>query len=285
MSYPISEAVAASAAVPVVFAPIVLETFPGRCQTKLPDWIARARADRNAQPLLRDFAQAIDSYHTGGVRYVKLLDGGLVDNFGLSGFTIALLSATRPYEPLTPQQAARIRRVIFLIVDSGRGPSGDWSQQLPGPTGVDLVMATADTATEASTRASYTAFVSIMNDWAARVRRWRCGLSAAERERLGVACQLALQRHERVCRAGRLRPVRPCARRCTQCNPDAVPTAAAVGRSADRCGRGGGPQQPDLPGVPPRALVQARAPLANRDCVNASTANEASRYLPVAPKA
>jgi NTE family protein len=186
MSYPISEAVAASAAVPVVFAPIVLETFPGRCQTKLPDWISRARADRNAQPLLRDFAQAIDSYRTGGMRYVKLLDGGLVDNFGLSGFSIALLSANRPYEPLMPQQAARIRRVFFLIVDSGRGPSGNWSQQLPGPTGVDLVMATADTATEAGTRASYTAFVSLMNDWAAKVRRWRCGLSAAERQRLQV---------------------------------------------------------------------------------------------------
>ena len=186
MSYPISEAVAASAAVPVVFAPIVLETYAGRCQTRLPDWIARARENRNAQPLLRDFAQAIDSYHTGSIRYVKLLDGGLVDNFGLSGFTIALLSATRPYEPLTPQQAARIRRVMFLIVDSGRGPSGDWSQQLAGPTGVDLVMATADTATEASTRASYTAFVSTMNDWVAKLRRWRCGLSEAERQRLGV---------------------------------------------------------------------------------------------------
>jgi NTE family protein len=186
MSYPISEAVAASAAVPVVFAPIVLETFPGRCQTKLPDWISRARADRNAQPLLRDFAQAIDSYRTGGMRYVKLLDGGLVDNFGLSGFSIALLSANRPYEPLMPQQAARIRRVFFLIVDSGRGPSGNWSQQLPGPTGVDLVMARAETASEAGTRASYTAWGSLMNDWAAKVRRWRCGLSAAERQRLQV---------------------------------------------------------------------------------------------------
>lgn len=186
MSYPVSEAVAASAAVPVVFAPIVLETFPGRCQTRLPDWLARARANRNAQPLLRDFARAIESYHTGGIRYVKLLDGGLVDNFGLSGFSIALLSATRPYEPMLPQQAVRIRRLFFLIVDSGRGPSGNWSQQLPGPNGVELVMATADTATEASTRASFTAFVALMNEWVGKVRRWRCGLSAAERQRLGV---------------------------------------------------------------------------------------------------
>lgn len=185
-NYPISEAVAASAAVPVLFAPIVLETFPGRCQTKLPPWIARAQANRNTQPLLRDFAQAINSYHTGSVRYVKLLDGGLVDNFGLSGFSIALLSASRPHEPMTPQQAARIRRIFFLVVDAGRGPSGDWSQELPGPTGVELVMATADTATEASTRASFTAFVALINDWVGRVRRWRCALSEAERQRLGV---------------------------------------------------------------------------------------------------
>ena len=150
----------------------------------MPAWIERARNDRNAQPLLRDFAKAIASYHDGSMRYIKLLDGGLVDNFGLSGFSIALLSATRPYEPLTPQQAARLRRVMFLIADAGRGPSGNWSQVLPGPTGVDLVMATADTATEASVRASYTAFVTLMNDWGAKVRRWRCGLSAAERQRL-----------------------------------------------------------------------------------------------------
>jgi NTE family protein len=133
---------------------------------------------------LRDYARAIASYHSGGVRYIKLLDGGLVDNFGLSGFSIALLSATRPYEPLSLQQAARLRRVMFLIADAGRAPSGDWSQHLAGPTGVDLVMATADTATEASVRASYTAFVTLINDWGARVRRWRCGLSAAERQRL-----------------------------------------------------------------------------------------------------
>jgi NTE family protein len=183
LSYPISEAVAASAAVPVVFAPLILETYPNSCQTRLPDWIERARTNRDADPLLRDFAQAIASYHSGSVRYIKLLDGGLVDNFGLSGFSIALLSATRPYEPLSPRQAARLRRAIFLIVDAGRAPSGDWAQRLDGPTGVELVMATADTATGASERASYTAFRTLMGDWAAKVRRWRCSLSPAERAR------------------------------------------------------------------------------------------------------
>lgn len=38
-TYRIAEAVSASAAVPLAFAPIVLETFPGGCATQLPPWI------------------------------------------------------------------------------------------------------------------------------------------------------------------------------------------------------------------------------------------------------
>ena len=82
-SYRIAEAVAASAAVPLAFAPIVLETYPGGCATKLPAWLERARHDPDAQPLLRSFAEANARYHDGSMRYVKLLDGGLVDNYGL----------------------------------------------------------------------------------------------------------------------------------------------------------------------------------------------------------
>src|SRR5271170_7043462 len=48
------------------------------------------------------------------------------------------------------------------------------------------VSAAADTAIDASVRSSYAAFSSLMTDWTARVKRWRCGLSAAERLRLGV---------------------------------------------------------------------------------------------------
>ena len=38
-SYPIANAVAASAAMPVIFAPVVLRTFPDRCTSTMPNWI------------------------------------------------------------------------------------------------------------------------------------------------------------------------------------------------------------------------------------------------------
>ncbi len=185
-SYKIADAVAASAAVPLAFAPIVLETFPGGCSTPLPDWIERARHDPDAQPLLRSFAEATARYHDGSMKYVKLLDGGLVDNFGLSGFSIGILAGQRAHDPMTEKQAVRVRRILFLVVDAGRGLSGNWANSLEGPSGTELVAAAADTAIDASVRSSYAAFSALLAEWGAKVRRWRCGLSPADRARLGV---------------------------------------------------------------------------------------------------
>ena len=186
-SYPIASAVAASAAMPVVFAPIVLQSFPDRCAARIPDWIDRAQNNPIAPPILKESAAAIIRYRDGSAPYIKLLDGGLVDNYGLSGFTIARLSADTPYGPLTAQKAANIRRVLFLVVDGGRGPSGDWARTVEGPSGPEIVMAAADTAIDSSVRSSFTAFDRTMTEWRDTLVHWRCGLSTAERARYGLA--------------------------------------------------------------------------------------------------
>src|SRR5262249_60983018 len=115
------------------------------------------------------------SYHDGSTPYIKLLDGGLVDNYGLSGFLSGGLAANTPYGPLTPRQAVRLRRVLTLVVDAGRGPSGDWTQTVQGPSGPELVVAAADTAMVASVHASYTAFDPPLLEWQTAPTRSRCG--------------------------------------------------------------------------------------------------------------
>jgi NTE family protein len=184
--YPLADAVAASAAVPVAFAPIVIQTYPGKCNEPLPSWITRALNNPSAPPLLAGFAKAMSRYHDGSIPYIKLLDGGLVDNFGLSGFTIARLSSDTPYGPLSPRQAVKLRRAVFLVVDAKTGVSGNWINTVQGPSGVDLVKAAADTAIDASVAGSFTAFDRTMNDWQGALVRWRCGLSATERAKYGV---------------------------------------------------------------------------------------------------
>ena len=185
-NYPLSMAVAASAAVPVVFAPVVIQNYPGGCPATLPPWVERVRHDDTAAPLIRAYADALERYRTGDIKYVKLLDGGIVDNYGLAGFTISLLAANTPYGPLSPREAVKLRRLLFLVVDSGRGPSGSWAQTVAGPSGVDLINATSDTAMTSSAIGSYTSFDGTMDEWRNNLVNWRCRLSEAERSRLGV---------------------------------------------------------------------------------------------------
>ena len=185
-TYPIADAVAASAAVPIVFTPQVIKTYTGGCTDKPPEWLEKAHNNPNTAPILKAFADALYSYHDGKTKYVKLLDGGLVDNFGLSGFTISRLSARTPHEPLSPVQAVRLRRSIVILVDSGRAPSGDWVKTVEGPSGTELIMAAADTAVQASVRSSYTAFERIMMDWQRQLIAWRCGLSPQLRKQYGA---------------------------------------------------------------------------------------------------
>ena len=182
--YPISAAVAASAAVPVAFAPIILETYPDRCNARMPDWLLRARNNPNASPLLRAFAHGIQRQSDGTMKYIKLLDGGLVDNYGLSGFTIMRESAQTPYAPLTPGEAVRVRRILFLTVDAGSESKKDWAQKLEGPSGAQLISAIADVSVDAASRSSYSAFEATMRNWQASLIRWRCGLPKAEVEKL-----------------------------------------------------------------------------------------------------
>jgi NTE family protein len=185
-AYPVSLAVAASAAVPVIFAPVVIQNYPGGCPLPLPKFIERVRNDDDAPPLIKAYADALDRYHNGDVRYVKLLDGGLVDNYGLAGFTIARLGSRTPYGPMSETEAVKLRRLLFLVVDAGRAPSGDWSKTVSGPAGVDLIMATSDTATGASALQSYSTFDDTMEEWRDKLIKWRCSLPEGERRKFGA---------------------------------------------------------------------------------------------------
>jgi NTE family protein len=185
-TYPVSLAVSASAAVPVVFAPVVIQNYPGNCPIGLPSWVDRVLKDPNAKPLIQSYADALERYRSGEIKYVKLMDGGLVDNYGLAGFTVARLASDSPFGPLQPEEAVKLRRFLFLVVDSGRDPSGKWAQTIPGPSGVDLIMAASDTATESGAIGSYSAFDATMDDWRKTLIAWRCGLSDADRRKLGA---------------------------------------------------------------------------------------------------
>ena len=185
--YPLSQAVAASAAVPVAFVPIVLESFPAACATPLPPWINRVLADRNAGAQVRAFAEALKRYRDPEqIKYLKLADGGITDNFGLSGLVIARAAAEKPYMPLTPEKAVQLRRLIFVVVNAGQAPAGNWARTIDGPTGAELLGAVTSTALDSAVRSGFDAFRLSIREWQEAIRKWRCSLPAAEARRLGA---------------------------------------------------------------------------------------------------
>jgi len=105
---------------PVIFAPVVLRTFPGRCTSTMPNWIERARSDAAAPPILKAYAIALTHYRDGSMSYIKLLDGGR--------FVCGLLIALRGKRG-NSADFDRFATSVDHIVDSsdrrGRVASGD----------------------------------------------------------------------------------------------------------------------------------------------------------------
>ncbi len=185
--YPISQAVAASAAVPVAFVPIVLASFSDACSVPLPPWVDRVLADRSSGAQVRAFAQALKRYRDPEqIRFVKLADGGITDNFGLSGVVIAREAAGQPYSPLTRDRAAQMRHLVFVVVNAGLPPQGQWAQTVQGPTGKELIGAITDTAINSAVRSGFDAFRLTVKSWEDAARKWRCSLSRAEAVKLGA---------------------------------------------------------------------------------------------------
>lgn len=178
----VSEAVAASMAVPLVFAPVVLQTFPERCLTPLPERLAALLDDpaRVATDPVASVARAIGHYRDPQrMRYLKLADGGLTDNQGLSSILVARALSGTAYGPLNEADAVRIRRLLFFIVDAGRPPAGDWALRLDGPSGIEVGVAAADAAIDAATRLSSAAFRTMVREWRDSIVQHRCALDAS----------------------------------------------------------------------------------------------------------
>ncbi|MFN3822485.1 MAG: patatin-like phospholipase family protein [Pseudorhodobacter sp.] len=185
MRLPLSEAVAASAAFPLVFAPVVLEAHQGRCDYREPDWLTSARFNPEATEAMRAYARSLESYaRPDGPRYVKLLDGGVTDNFGTTGLALERARARSAAAPMTEAEAVRLKRMLFLVADAGVQPDFRWSMSPKGPGVVGLTKSLALSSVGAATRAGYDAMRSEMRRWQEDLVEWRCALPPAEVRRL-----------------------------------------------------------------------------------------------------
>jgi NTE family protein len=181
----LSEAVAASAAFPLVFTPIVLEAHQGKCDYREPDWLTSARYNPEATAAMRAYGEALESYaNPEKVKFVKLLDGGITDNYGTTGLAVERARAQVPHAPLTAEEAVKLKRMLFLVANAGVEEDYAWTQKVAGPGGVNLAMSIATSAMAAASRSGYDSMRGEMRFWEAELIEWRCALPLSEVRRL-----------------------------------------------------------------------------------------------------
>lgn len=186
----LSEAVAASAAFPLVFTPIVLEAHQGKCTYREPDWLTAARYNPEATAAMRAHARALESYtNPKEVKFVKLLDGGITDNFGTTGLAVERARAQVPYAPLTAEEAVKLKRMLFLVANAGVDKDYDWTRRVEGPGGVNLAMSIATSAMAAASRSGYDAMRGELRLWERELIEWRCALPLSEVRKLRGSTQ------------------------------------------------------------------------------------------------
>ncbi|HVZ99405.1 MAG TPA: patatin-like phospholipase family protein [Caulobacterales bacterium] len=183
----VADAVAASMSVPLGFHPVTLESYADACREPLPRWVDDALADRAAPEMLRTTALAFKAYRDPTrMRYLNLVDGGILDNFGLTSLNVMRRAAPTPYAPLGEREAAHLRRLLVLVVNAERTSPHDWPLDARGPSGGDTLGSSLDAWVDFSKRAAYDAFTATYQEWREDLVKWRCGLPPAEQQRLAI---------------------------------------------------------------------------------------------------
>lgn len=181
----LADAVAASAAFPLVFTPIVVSAEAPECGYQRPAWLDRALDDPEAPLRLKAYARSLVAYRDKSeVRRLRLLDGGLTDNNGLAGFSMERAAANTPHGPLSPEEAVRMRRLLYIVADAGREAAPAWGASNADLRVRELLPALSHTAITSSMRDGYDALRLAIKAWKNELVAYRCGLSRAQVRRI-----------------------------------------------------------------------------------------------------
>ncbi len=173
--FSIARAVAASSAVPIAFAPVVLENYD-TCTVKYPDWFVHARERAAADPRLAEKVAAVMSYTDKEQRkFIHLVDGGITDNLGIRTLydRVSLMGGSR--NAAAELEKKSIDKIVILLVNAQTKPSQPMEQSEDEPPVVEVINAVTDAQLQ---RYNTETLILVKNS----LKKWAAELSTAGRE-------------------------------------------------------------------------------------------------------
>lgn len=143
-SFPVSRAVAASSAVPLLFKPVVIENHAG-CSVGKPAWLASAKVRAQIDPELTLTVKGLESYFDKtNHRYAHLVDGGISDNLGLRTIfdVTRLLGGTK--QMLNYLKIDEVSRFVIISVDASTQPDTRMGASKNAPSIANTINAMTD---------------------------------------------------------------------------------------------------------------------------------------------
>ena len=131
--FPLSRAVTASSAVPVLFTPVTVKSYAGNCGFEAPVWLVEAEKDERGFSRKAEARGLIEYLYSKKRPWLHVVDGGIADNRGLRAYYNA------PSLEGDPRQAFRdighpdVRHVLIISVNSFAHKQEKWQLKRAAP--------------------------------------------------------------------------------------------------------------------------------------------------------
>jgi NTE family protein len=178
--FPVSRAVAASSAVPLVFAPITLTNRAGSCDYSTPPWLQQGLRERGSNNRRYRMANYLNAYlEQQDHPYIHLVDGGLSDNLGLRAVMDHIVIDGGLWNTLQRFNLQGARHIVLITVDASALLPSQWEQSDATPSSFAILDAATTTPLANYNFETLEFLHSNLLAWRNELEQHRCGGTAA----------------------------------------------------------------------------------------------------------
>ena len=144
--FPISRAVAASSAVPLIFSPVTLKNRAGSCDYTPPAWLTQGLKENGRENRRHRIASNMHAYLEQEAHpYIHLVDGGLADNLGLRAVMDYIVIEGGLWNTLKRFKLSDARDIVVISVDASALLPSKWEQSDSTPPNMAILDAATTT--------------------------------------------------------------------------------------------------------------------------------------------
>lgn len=138
----ISQAVTASSAFPLAFAPVVFKNHAGDCNLDKPEWLKQPGPDARFHTRRQTIISNMESYLDADDRpYIHLIDGGIADNLGLHALIDRVLIYDEARGAIAEIREPLPEKLVFIVVNAETAPANAFEQSSKKPTMSEIAWA------------------------------------------------------------------------------------------------------------------------------------------------